>query len=64
MTTSPVTTHIDEQLAEIERSFAILSFGAPFNEPCLMPRNLPVSSLPCRIKCTFKGKRATVRARQ
>jgi hypothetical protein len=63
MTTAAVTTLIDEQIAEIERSIAVLTFAAPVNETYLMPRNVPVSSLPRRVSCTFKGKRVAVRSR-
>jgi hypothetical protein len=62
MSTAPYPTLIDEQLAEIERAIAILSFGAPINDTLLMPRDVPVSSLPRRVSCNFKGKRVSLRA--
>ncbi|MGY2288368.1 hypothetical protein ACW9H6_01915 [Pseudomonas sp. SDO528_S397] len=55
MTTAPVKSLIDEQIAEIERSLTILGAG--------LPRDLPVSKLPPEIVSAIKGGRVAVRAR-
>ncbi|CAI8807610.1 TubC_N domain-containing protein [Pseudomonas chlororaphis] len=55
MSTPPVKTLIDEQLAEIERSLAILGAG--------LPRDLPVSVIPPKLAAAIKGGRIAVRVR-
>lgn len=64
MSTAPVTTLIDEQIAGIERSFAIIGFGLPVNEVLGLPREHRVADLKRRLSCTFKGKRVAVRERK
>lgn len=63
MTTAPVKSLIDEQLEQIERSLAVISFGIPFNETVGLPRETPVASLPRRLCATMKGRRIAVRVR-
>ncbi|MDH0758054.1 hypothetical protein N5C70_15235 [Pseudomonas juntendi] len=63
MSTAPVKSLIDEQLEQIERSLAIISFGLPFNEVIGLPRDLPVASLKCQLSATMKGRRIAVRVR-
>ena len=55
MSTPPVKTLIDEQLAEIERSLAVVGAG--------VPRELPVSALPPQLVAAIKTGRIAVRAR-
>jgi len=63
MSTPAVTTLIDEQLANIERSFAIIGLGVPVSELLELPRDYRVQDLPKRLSCTFKAKRVTIRSR-
>jgi hypothetical protein len=56
MTTPPVKSLIDEQLADIERSLAVIGAG--------IPRELPVSALPEKLVAAIKTGRIAVRARQ
>lgn len=63
MSTAPVKSLIDEQLEQIERSLAVISFGIPFNEVIGLPRDTPVSSLRRRLSATMKGRRIAVRVR-
>ncbi|MGV6396942.1 hypothetical protein ACTUVN_002637 [Pseudomonas caspiana] len=58
-----VKSLIDEQLEEVERSFAIIRFGMPFNEVIGRPREFLVSDLPKRLAATIKGGRIAVRVR-
>lgn len=55
MTTPIVKTLIDEQIAEIERSLAILGAG--------LPREAQVSALPPQIVDAIKAGRVAVRPR-
>ncbi len=55
MTTPIVKTLVDEQIAEIERSLAIVGAG--------LPRELPVTALPPKLVAAIKAGRITVRAR-
>ncbi|TWC50145.1 hypothetical protein FBY04_12038 [Pseudomonas sp. SJZ080] len=55
MTTPPVKSLIDEQIAEIERTLTILGVG--------LPRDLPVSALPPKLAAAIKGGRIAVRVR-
>lgn len=63
MTTAPVKPSIDEQLEQIERILAVISFGLPFYEAVGLPRETPVASLTRRIGATMKGRRIAVRVR-
>ncbi|MNV77329.1 hypothetical protein D3C71_1707410 [compost metagenome] len=63
MSTPPVKTLVDEQLDDIERRIAILSFGIPFNEVIGRQRDELVADLPRRLAATMKGGRIVVRAR-
>ncbi|MNH11845.1 hypothetical protein D3C79_713710 [compost metagenome] len=63
MTTSPVKSIVDEQLEQIERTLAVISFGIPFNEAIGLPRETPVASLRRRLSATMKGRRIAVRVR-
>ncbi|WP_339539132.1 hypothetical protein [Pseudomonas sp. RA_15y_Pfl2_54] len=63
MTTPPVKTLVDEQFDDIERRFAILGFGLPFNEVIGRKRDDLVDNLPQRLSVTMKGGRIAVRAR-
>lgn len=63
MTTPIVKTIIDEQLEQIERTLAVISFGLPFNEVIGLPRDTPVSSLRRHLSATMKGRRIVVRVR-
>lgn len=63
MTTSAVKSLIDEQLEQIERTLAVISFGVPFNEAVGLPREMPVASLQRRLGVTMKGRRIAVRVR-
>lgn len=56
MTTAPVTSLIDEQLADIERSLAVIGAG--------IPRDLPVAALPPQLVAAIKSGRIAVRSRQ
>lgn len=55
MTTPIVKTLVDEQIAEIERSLAIIGAG--------LPRELPITALPPKLVAAIKAGRITVRAR-
>lgn len=55
MTTPIVKTLIDEQIAEIERSLAVLGAG--------LPREVPVSALPPQVVAAIKAGRVAVRPR-
>lgn len=63
MSTAPVKSLIDEQLEQIERTLAVISFGLPFNDAVGLPRETPVSSLTRRLGATMKGRRIAVRVR-
>lgn len=63
MTTAHVTSLIDVQLEQIERTLAVISFGLPFNEVVGLPRETPVASLARRLGATMKGRRIAVRVR-
>lgn len=63
MTTAPVKTLIEEQLADIERKIALLGFGIPFNEVIGRSRDELVANLPQRLAPTMKGRRIAVRVR-
>lgn len=63
MSTAPVTTLIDEQIADIERSLAIIGFGIPVHELLGHPREYRVQDLPKRLAVSMKGKRVAVRVR-
>lgn len=53
MTTAPVKSLIDDQLADIERSLAVIGAG--------IPRDLPVASLPPKLVAAIKSGRIAVR---
>lgn len=55
MTTPPVKSIVDEQLADIERSLAVIGAG--------IPRELPVSALPPQLVAAIKAGRIAVRGR-
>lgn len=63
MSTAPVKSLIDEQLADIDRKFAIMGFGLPFNEVIGKPREMPVCELTQRLAPSMKGRRILVRVR-
>ncbi|MEX0292497.1 hypothetical protein AAH995_04020 [Pseudomonas putida] len=63
MSTAPVKSLIDEQLEQIERTLAVISFGLPFNEVIGLPRDVPVASLRRKLSATMKGRRIAVRVR-
>jgi hypothetical protein len=63
MSAAPVKSLIDEQLEQIERTLAVISFGIPFNEAVGLPRELPVASLDRRLGVTMKGRRIAIRVR-
>jgi hypothetical protein len=63
MTTAPIKSLIDEQIEQIERTLAVISFGIPFNEAVGLPREMSVASLPRRLSATMKGGRIAVRVR-
>lgn len=63
MSTAPVKSLIDEQLEQIERTLAVISFGIPFNDAIGLPRETPVASLTRRLSATMKGRRIAVRVR-
>lgn len=60
MTTS---TLVDEQIAVIERQFAIIRFGLPFNEVIGLPRETRVVDLKRSLAPSMKGGRISVRVR-
>jgi hypothetical protein len=55
MSTAPVKSLIDEQLADIERSLAIVGAG--------IPRELPITALPPKLVAAIKSGRIAVRAK-
>lgn len=63
MSNAPVKALIDEQLEQIERTLAVISFGIPFNEVVGLPRETPVASLKRSLGVTMKGRRIAVRVR-
>lgn len=63
MTTAPVKSLIDEQLEQIERSLAVISFGLPFSEAVGLPRDTAVQSLTRSLGVTMKGRRIVIRVR-
>ncbi|MNF77279.1 hypothetical protein D3C76_845580 [compost metagenome] len=63
MSTAPVKSLVDEQIEQIERTLAVISFGVPFNEAVGLPRDVRVASLPRRLCATMKGGRIAVRVR-
>ncbi|MDD2062998.1 hypothetical protein [Pseudomonas sp. 25571] len=63
MTSPIVKTLIDEQLEQIERTLAVISFGMPFNEVVGLPRETPVVQLTRQLGVTMKGRRMAVRVR-
>lgn len=63
MSTAPVKSLIDEQLEQIERTLAVISFGIPFNEAVGLPRDTSVQSLTRSLGVTMKGRRIAVRVR-
>lgn len=63
MSTAPVKSLIDEQLEQIERSLAVISFGLPFNEAVGLPRDTAVQSLTRSLGVTMKGRRIAIRVR-
>lgn len=63
MSTAPVKSLIDEQLEQLDRTLAVISFGTPFNEVIGLPRDTPVSSLRRHLSATMKGRRIVVRVR-
>lgn len=63
MSNAPVKSLIDEQLEQIERTLAVISFGIPFNDAIGLPRETPVASLTRRLSATMKGRRIAVRVR-
>lgn len=57
MSTTPIVKSlIDEQLADIERSLAVIGAG--------LPRELPVAHLPPKLVAAIKAGRISVRPRQ
>lgn len=57
MNTTPLVPYlIDEQIADIERSLAVVSAG--------VPRELPVAYLPAKLAAAIKSGRISVRPRQ
>jgi len=60
MTTPIVKTLVDEQIAEIERSLAIIGAGLQHE----LPREVQVRYLPPKLVAAIKAGRITVRARQ
>ncbi|MDD1966149.1 hypothetical protein NPS29_12540 [Pseudomonas putida] len=56
MTTPVVPSLVDEQIADIERSLAIINAG--------LPRELPVAHLPPKLVAAIKAGRISVRPRQ
>ncbi|WP_042956485.1 hypothetical protein [Pseudomonas brassicacearum] len=63
MSTAPVKSLIDEQMDEIERKIAILSFGLPFNEVIGRKREDLVKDLDAPLSVIIKGGRIAVRVR-
>lgn len=63
MSTAPVKSLIDEQLEQIERTLAVISFGIPFNEVVGLPRETAVQSLTRSLGVTMKGRRIAIRVR-
>lgn len=63
MSTAPVKTLIDEQLADIDNKLARLGFGLPFNEVIGQPRDMLVCDLKRRLAPSMKGRRIAVRVR-
>lgn len=63
MSTAPVKSLIDEQLEQIERTLAVISFGIPFNEVIGLPRETEVQSLTRSLGVTMKGRRISIRVR-
>uniref|UniRef100_A0AAU6W6C5 Uncharacterized protein n=1 Tax=Pseudomonas phage Aurca01 TaxID=3138527 RepID=A0AAU6W6C5_9VIRU len=63
MSTPIVPSLIEEQLADIDRKFAIMGFGLPFNEVIGKPREMPVCELTQRLAPSMKGRRILVRVR-
>ncbi|WDY60363.1 hypothetical protein [Pseudomonas sp. PSKL.D1] len=63
MSTAPVKSLIDEQLEQIERSLAVISFGLSFSEAVGLPRNTMVQSLTRSLGVTMKGRRIAIRVR-
>ncbi|MBH3377144.1 hypothetical protein QUC26_12640 [Pseudomonas asiatica] len=63
MSTAPVKSLIDEQLEQIERTLAVISFGIPFNEAVGLPREISVQSLTRSLGVTMKGRRIAIRVR-
>lgn len=55
MSTAPVKSLIDEQIEEIERCLAVISFG--------LPRDLPVQQLKPEIVAAIKAGQIAVRPR-
>ncbi|BBP71157.1 hypothetical protein PHLH6_31610 [Pseudomonas sp. Seg1] len=55
MTTAPVKSLIDDQLADIERSLAVIGAG--------IPRDLPVAALPPKLVAAIKSGRIAVRSK-
>lgn len=56
MSTRPVHSLIDEQIAEIERSLSVVSAG--------LPRDMPVQALPPKLADAVKSGRIAVRPRR
>ncbi|AXQ48927.1 hypothetical protein ACLPJF_22015 [Pseudomonas vlassakiae] len=63
MSTAPVKSLIDEQLEQIGRTLAVISFGIPFNEAVGLPRETSVQSLTRSLGVTMKGRRIAIRVR-
>lgn len=63
MSTAPVKSLIDEQLEQIERTLAVISFGIPFSDAVGLPRETPVISLTRSLGVTMKGRRIAIRVR-
>jgi hypothetical protein len=55
MTSPLIPSLIDEQLADIERSLAVIGAG--------LPRDVPVSKLPPKLVAAIKAGRISVRPR-
>jgi hypothetical protein len=58
-----VKSSIDDQIADIERSLAIMGFGLPFNEVIGLPRETRIVDLKQRLAPSMKGRRIAVRVR-
>ncbi|MCF7536199.1 hypothetical protein [Pseudomonas petrae] len=63
MSTPAYPSLIDDQIAIIDRQFAILGFGLPFNEVIGLPRETRVFDLKRRLAPSMKGRRIAVRVR-